>query len=310
MPRAVLPALADEPAIELEFETFGDPGNTTLLLVNGYTSQMIVWETELIDGLVAQGLHVVIYDNRDVGLSTKLDGQLVDPMKVLRSMIAGESVEVPYTLSAMAADGMGLLTQLGIDQAHIAGVSMGGMIVQMMAIEHPERVLSLCSIMSSPGHPDFGQPSAEARSALLAPPSIEREAYIDDSIRAKVWLSKKHFSEAATRDRSARQFDRIFYPEGFTRQLAAIYATGDRSERLQQLDVSTLVIHGRDDELISPSGGARTAELINGSRYLLLSDMGHDLPVPLAPVLVEAIAGHIRTSTTSNISTIRTSNEV
>jgi pimeloyl-ACP methyl ester carboxylesterase len=223
-------------------------------------------------------------------------------MKVLQAIIAGEPVEVPYTLSAMAADGMGLLTHLGIDRAHIAGVSMGGMIVQMMAIEHPDRVLSLCSIMSSPGHPDYGQPSAEARSALLAPPSIEREAYINDSISAKVWLSKKHFSEEVTRNRSARQFDRIFYPEGFTRQLAAIYATGDRSERLQQLDVPTLVIHGRDDELISPSGGERTAELIDGSRYLLLSDMGHDLPAPLAPILVEAIAGHIRISNISNIS--------
>ncbi|MDA3031199.1 MAG: alpha/beta hydrolase [Actinomycetota bacterium] len=300
MPRAVLPALADEPAIELEFATFGDPGNPTLLLVNGYTSQMIVWETELIERLVAQGLHVVIYDNRDVGFSTKLDGLYVQPMKVLQSIIAGEPVKVPYTLSAMAADGMGLLTHLGVDQAHIAGVSMGGMIVQMMAIEHPDRVLSLCSIMSSPGHPDYGRPSAEAISVLLAPPPIEREAYIDGSIRAKVWLSKRYFSEETTRDRSARQFDRIFYPEGFTRQLAAIYATGDRSERLQQLDVPTLVIHGRDDELISPSGGERTAELIDGSRYLLLSDMGHDLPAPLAPVFAEAIAGHIRTSNNSN----------
>ena len=294
----MLSALVDEAAIELEFETFGDQANPTLLLVNGYTSQMSVWETELIEGLVAQDLHVVIYDNRDVGLSTKLDGQQVQPMKVLQSMIAGEAVEVPYTLSAMAADGMGLLTHLGIDQAHIAGVSMGGMIVQMMAIEHPDRVLSLCSIMSSPGHPDYGQPSAEARSALLAPPPIEREAYIDDSLRAKVWLSKKHFSEEVTRIRSTRQFDRIFYPEGFTRQLAAIYATGDRSERLRELDVPTLVIHGRDDELISPSGGERTAELIDGSCYLLISDMGHDLPAPLAPVFVEAIAGHIRTSNT------------
>lgn len=308
MPRAVLPALADEAAIELEFATFGDPGNPTLLLVNGYTSQMIVWETELIEGLVAQDVHIVIYDNRDVGLSTKLDGQQVQPMKVLRSIIAGEPVEVPYTLSAMAADGMGLLTHLGIDQAHIAGVSMGGMIVQMMAIEHPDRVLSLCSIMSSPGDPDYGQPSAAARSALLAPPSMERDAYIEDSLRAKVWLSKKHFSEQVTRDRSARQFDRIFYPEGFTRQLAAIYATGDRSERLQQLNVPTLVIHGRDDELITPSGGERTAELIDGSRYLLICDMGHDLPTQLAPVFVEAIAGHIRISNTSN--TNNTSNQV
>ena len=291
MPRAAL-----ESGIELEYATYGDADHPTLLLVNGYTSQMIVWEQELLDGLVAHGLHVVIYDNRDVGLSTKLDGQHVQPMKVLQSLMAGESVEVPYTLSEMAADGMDLLSHLGIDQAHIAGVSMGGMIVQMMAIEHRHRVSSLTSIMSSPGDPKFGQPSEVARAALLAPPATERDEYIEESTRARVWLSRKYYSEPAVKARSARQFDRIFYPEGFTRQLAAIYATGDRSDRLRDLDVPTLVIHGRDDELITPSGGQRTAELIDGSRYLLVSDMGHDLPVPLAPMFAESIAGHIRTS--------------
>ncbi len=295
MPRAAL-----ESGIELEYATFGDSGNPTLLLVNGYTSQMIVWERELLDGLVAQGLHVVIYDNRDVGLSTKLDGQHVDPMQVLQSLIAGEQVDAPYTLSDMAADGMDLLSHLGIERAHIAGVSMGGMIVQTMAIEHPARVASLTSIMSSTGDPKVGQASAEARAVLLAPPATEREAYIAEATRARIWLSKKYYSEAAIKDRSARQFDRIFYPEGFTRQLAAIYATGDRSEQLRTLDVPTLVIHGRDDELITPSGGERTAELIDGAHYLLVADMGHDLPVPLAPVFAEAIAGHIRTAILSS----------
>jgi pimeloyl-ACP methyl ester carboxylesterase len=292
MPRAGL-----ESGIELEYTTFGDSANPTLLLVNGYTSQMIVWEHDLLAGLVAQGLHVVIYDNRDVGLSTKLDGQLVNPMQVLQSLMAGEQVDVPYTLSDMAADGMDLLSHLGIDRAHIAGVSMGGMIVQMMAIEHPDRVASLTSIMSTPGDPKVGQPSEQARTALLAPPATEREAYIEDATRAQVWLSRKYYSEAATKDRSARQFDRIFYPEGFTRQLAAIYATGDRSDRLRALDVPTLVMHGRDDELITPSGGERTAELIAGANYLLVSDMGHDLPAPLIPMFAEAIGGHIRTAT-------------
>jgi pimeloyl-ACP methyl ester carboxylesterase len=291
MPRVALPS-----GIDLEYATFGDAASPTLLLVNGYTSQLIVWEQVLLDALVAQGLHVVIYDNRDVGLSTKLDGQLVDPMQVVQSVIAGEPVDVPYTLSEMAADGMGLLDHLGVERAHIAGVSMGGMIVQTMSIEHPARVLSLTSIMSSPGDPKFGQPSPEALGALLAPPATERGQYIADSVRAKVWLSNKYYSEVETQQRSASQFDRIFYPEGFTRQLAAIYASGDRSDRLRKLDVPTLVIHGRDDELITPSGGERTAELIEGSRYLLVSDMGHDLPGPLAPLFAEAIAGHTRTT--------------
>jgi pimeloyl-ACP methyl ester carboxylesterase len=248
---------------------------------------------------VAQGLHVVIYDNRDVGLSTKFDGQLVDPMQVLQSLRAGEQVDVPYTLSDMAADGIHLLGHLGIDRAHIAGVSMGGMIVQMMAIEHPTRVISLTSIMSSPSDPKFGRPSVEALNALLAPPPTERNTYIEQATRARVWLSKKYYSEEGTKNRSARQFDRLFYPEGFTRQLAAIYATGDRSNRLRGLNVPTLVMHGRDDELITPSGGERTAELIAGANYLLVSNMGHDLPVQLTPVFAEAIGGHIRTATHS-----------
>ena len=293
MPRATL-----DTGVEIEYATHGSPEDPTLLLVNGYTSQMIVWEAPLLDGLVAQGLHVVVYDNRDVGLSTSFDGRLVDPAAVQRAMHAGEPVEVPYTLSDMAADGMGLLTALGIERAHVAGVSMGGMIVQMMAIEHPERVLSLCSIMSAVGDGVTGQPTPEAIQALLAPPRTEREAYIDDALRARVWLSKRYFDEEAVRQRAARQYDRRFYPEGTTRQLAAIYATGDRTDRLRDLDVPTLVVHGRDDTLIAPSGGERTAELIAGSRYLLLSDMGHDLPTPLVPVLVEALAGHVRTSST------------
>lgn len=282
--------------IALEYDTFGDPADPTLLLVNGYTSQMIAWDAGLLDGLVAQGLHVVIYDNRDVGLSTKLDGQRVAPMEVMASVVAGTPVEVPYTLSDMAADGMGLLDALEIEQAHIAGVSMGGMIVQTMAIEHPQRITSMTSIMSAPGDRSVGQPSEAAIEVLLSPPATEREAYINDSTRAEVWMSNRYFSADAVRQRAGAHYDRMFYPEGFTRQLAAIYASGDRSDALRQLDVPALVIHGRDDELIAPSGGERTAELIPGSRYLLLADMGHDLPAPLIPVFCEALGGHARTS--------------
>jgi len=231
--------------------------------------------------------------------STKLDGRHVDPLAVLKAVRSGDAVEVPYTLSEMAADGIGLLDHLGIPRAHVAGVSMGGMIVQMMAIEYPDRVASLISIMSSPGDPSVGQPSAEARAALLSPPASERERYIAESVRAKVWLSKRYYDEDVTRSRAAAQYDRAFYPEGSTRQLAAIYATSDRSDRLRSVRVPTLVIHGRDDELIAPSGGERTAELIDGSCYLLVSDMGHDLPTPLVPVFAEAIGGHIRTATAS-----------
>jgi len=291
MPRAELST-----GIELEYETFGDPTDPTLLLVCGYTSQMSGWDSGLCEQFVGQGLHVVRYDNRDVGLSTKLAGS-IKPMKVLAKMMAGEPTpDVPYTLSHMAADGVGLLDHLGVDRAHIAGVSMGGMIVQTMAIEHPDRVASLTSIMSSTGEPRVGAPTKEARAALLAPPPSDRQAYIDASANSSVWASKKHVDLDAIKERAAGDFDRMFYPEGATRQLAAIYASGDRSSALTQLDVPTLVIHGRDDTLITPSGGEATAALIDASKLLLLADMGHDLPKPLWPVFAETIAGHVRTS--------------
>ncbi len=291
MPRAELSS-----GIELEYETRGNPADPTLLLVCGYTSQMSGWDPGLCDAFVAQGLHVVRYDNRDVGLSSKLSGT-VKPMKVLSTMLAGEPTpDVPYTLSDMAADGIALLDHLGVQRAHIAGVSMGGMIVQTMAIEHPTRIASLTSVMSSTGAPRVGAPTPEAREALLAPPPSDRTAFIEASTRSEVWASKKHVDLDAIKERAAADFDRMFYPEGATRQLAAIYASGDRSDALQGLDVPTLVVHGRDDTLITPSGGEATAALIDGSKLLVVADMGHDLPRPLWPVFAEAIGGHIRTS--------------
>jgi pimeloyl-ACP methyl ester carboxylesterase len=201
---------------------------------------------------------------------------------------------VPYTLSDMAADAVGLLDALGIDRAHVVGASMGGMIVQHMAIEHPARVRSLVSVMSMPGEPEVGQPTPEAAAALLAPPPTERQAYIDASVNWMVWHSKKHRDEARTREQAAADYDRSFYPDGAPRQLAAIYASGRRTEGLSQLDVPTLVIHGRDDTLITPSGGFRTAELVPGADLLYVADMGHDLPEPLWPFFVDVVVAHTR----------------
>ena len=296
MPRAALPT-----GIELEYVTAGDPANPPLLVVNGYTAQLISWPQGYVDQLVAQGLFVIRFDNRDVGLSTKLDGQQVSPGAVLSAALQGEPLPpVPYTLSDMAADGVGLLDHLGIDRAHIVGNSMGGMIVQTMAIEHPERIASVTSVMSSTGDPRTGRPTPEAREALLAPQPPDREEYIAAALTSRIWASKKYCDPGWLQEVAAAQYDRCFYPEGATRQLAAIYASGDRSDGLRALDVPMLVIHGRDDTLITPEGGERTAELVPGSRYLLLADMGHDHPVPLWPVLAEAIGGHVRTSTISH----------
>jgi pimeloyl-ACP methyl ester carboxylesterase len=301
MPRAVLPS-----GIELEYVTTGDPGDPPLLAVNGYTSQLISWQRGYVDALVAQGLFVIQFDNRDVGLSSKLDGQRVSPGAVLTASLQGDPLPpVPYTLSDMAADGVGLLDHLGIDRAHIVGNSMGGMIVQTMAIEHPERIASVTSVMSSTGDPRVGRPTPEARDALLAPPPPGRDEYIAASLKSRIWASKKYCDDTWLQEIAAAQYDRCFYPEGATRQLAAIYASGDRSEGLSTLGVPMLVIHGRDDTLITPEGGERTAELVPGSRYLLLSDMGHDHPAPLWPVLAEAIGGHVRTNPIIHPSTNR-----
>ncbi len=281
--------------IELDYETAGDPSAPALLVVNGYTAQRISTAQGLIDRFVEQGLFVITFDNRDCGLSTKLEGQQVNPAAVLRAALADEELPaVPYTLSEMAADAVGLLDHLGIDQAHIVGSSMGGMIVQTIAIEHPARVASLTSIMSSPGDPRTGKPTPEARDALLAPPPAERQAFIEQSVTSEVWGSRRYFDADAVRALAAAAYDRSFYPQGATRQLAAIYASGDRSEELAALDVPTLVIHGRDDTLITPEGGERTAQLVPGARYLLVSDMGHDLPAPLWPMFAETIGGHAR----------------
>ena len=289
MPRTTL-----DSEIEIEYETFGDPLDPTLLLVCGYTSQLNGWDAGLCASFVAQGLHVVRYDNRDVGLSTWLTGT-AQPMKVLKAILAGHAVPaVPYTLSDMAADGIGLLDHLGVARAHIAGMSMGGMIVQTMAIEYPDRVASLTSVMSSPGDPRTGAPTPDAREALLAAPPTERDAYIEASTNGAVWSSKRYVDLDAMRERAAVDYDRAFHPAGASRQLAAIYASGDRTEGLRDLDVATLVIHGRDDTLITLSGGEATAAAIRGSRLLVLSDMGHDLPRPLWPVFAEAIGGHVR----------------
>jgi pimeloyl-ACP methyl ester carboxylesterase len=279
--------------IEIEYETIGSPADPPLLLVMGFTAQLTAWPDEFCRMLAAGGRYVIRFDNRDCGLSSKLDGVEVDLAAVMGAALSdGELPPVPYTLSDMAADAVGLLDHLQIEAAHIVGASMGGMIVQTMAIEHPHRVRTLTSVMSQPGDPDVGQPTAEAAEAILAPPPKDRQAYIDSSVNWMTWHSRKYRDATRTRADAARSYDRSFYPAGSPRQLAAIYASGRRSERLAQLDVPTLVIHGRDDTLITPSGGERTAELIPGAHLLMLADMGHDLPEPLWPLVVGSILTH------------------
>ena len=276
---------------------YGSPDDPALLLVMGFTAQMIQWDERFCGLLADSGLFVIRFDNRDCGLSSGLDGVVVDSAAVMAAGFAGGPMpEVPYTLSDMALDAIGLLDHLGIERAHIMGASMGGMIVQTMAIEHPTRVRSLVSVMSTTGDTSVGQAAPEVLANLIAPPPATREEYIESSPRWMVWQSKKYRDEARVKELAAVSFDRSFYPEGGPRQLAAIMASGDRSAKLAELNVPTLVIHGRDDTLITPSGGFRTAELIPGAHLLFLSDMGHDLPEPLWPQVVAAVTTLTRTA--------------
>jgi pimeloyl-ACP methyl ester carboxylesterase len=192
----------------------------------------------------------------------------------------------------MAADAVGLLDHLGVERAHAVGSSMGGMIVQTMAIEHPDRLVSVTSVMSTVGDLAYGGATIEAQAALLTPPPATRDEYIASAAGWAVWSSERYFDPDAARRRAAADFDRAFYPEGASRQLAAICASGDRTDLLRSVRVPMLVVHGLDDTLIDPSGGRRTAELVPGSTLIEVVDMGHDLPVPLWPQLVDALVEH------------------
>jgi pimeloyl-ACP methyl ester carboxylesterase len=276
--------------IELCCETFGDPGGEPLLLVMGLGAQMIAWPIELCEALADRGFFVVRYDNRDVGRSTKLQDVGGDFMTSFLAAAQGEPIEVPYLLSDMAADAAGLLDALGIESAHVVGASMGGMIAQTIAIEHPARVRTLTSIMSTTGEPEVGQPTPEAMEMLLRPAPTTREEAIEASLASwKVICGSAHFDEERVRTQAGAAYDRCFNPAGTARQLLAILASGSRADRLRGVAVPTLVIHGDEDPLVTPSGGQRTAELVPGAELLMIETMGHDLPLAVLPQIVDAI---------------------
>ena len=222
--------------IDIECEEFGRRDDPTVLLVSGFTSQLLGWDEGFCRELASRGRHVIRFDNRDVGLSTHLDGQLVN-IKAARdaAFFGGEPINPPYTLSDMAADGLGLVDALGCEIVDVVGMSMGGMIVQTMAIDRPERIRSVVSVMSTTGARDVGQPTHEALERLLTPPPSNRDEYIEASVGAEIWSSKRYFDPERARQKAAANFDRMFYPEGPTRQYAAIMASGDRTEALQSV---------------------------------------------------------------------------
>jgi pimeloyl-ACP methyl ester carboxylesterase len=292
MPRVSFTS-TDNRQIELEYDHFGNPADPALLLIMGFTAQMVAWDEEFCTQLADRGHFVIRFDNRDCGLSTKLHGVPSNSDAVIMAaMMETEMPPVAYTLSDMAADAMKVLDHLNIERAHIMGASMGGMIAQTVAIEHPHRVKTLISVMSQPGELTVGQPTQEAMELIVTPAPTDRDEYIAFAPKWQLWQSKKYRSDEVSRRNAIRDFDRSNYPEGGPRQMAAIYASGSRAEGLQKLQVPTLVIHGTEDQLITPSGGERTAELIPNSTLLMVDDMGHDMPQPLWPFYLDAITKH------------------
>lgn len=278
--------------ITLCYETFGDPSDPTILLVMGLGAQMIGWDDDLCALFAAAGYHVVRFDNRDTGFSTFMP-EPVEVFDIMQKIGAGEPTDVPYLLSDMARDAIGLLDHLGVSQAHVVGASLGGMIAQTIAVEHTDRVATLTSIMSTTGDPDVGQPTGPALGVLLSPPPQTREEMGDRRIKAaEAWGSTGLWDEAETRQQAYDHFDRKHDPDGVARQLVAILASGSRTEGLRGLDRPTLVIHGTIDNLVSPTGGERTAEAVPDAKLLMIEGMGHDLPRALWPQIVDAIATH------------------
>jgi pimeloyl-ACP methyl ester carboxylesterase len=270
--------------ITIEYETLGSPDDDAMLLVMGHGAQLVSWPPSFVRALADAGFHVITYDNRDVGLSTTFP--------------AGTT----YTIGDMAADGMGLLDALGIERAHVAGASMGGGIVQQMAIDHPERVLSLCSIMSTTSGPGLPPPPPEKVAAmlpLLMNPPTGRDEVIEHAVKAAHVIGSTAFpiDEAQVRERAAASYDRGHHPAGRDNQSAAVAAAGDRTEALGKVTVPTVVVHGSVDPLVPPAGGELTANAVPGAELVVVEGMGHDLPEGAVPIVVEAIVTNARRAT-------------
>ena len=274
--------------MEIAYERMGDPSNPPLLLVMGLGMQLIHWDLELCEMLVDRGFHVIRFDNRDVGHSTKIAAPVPD---VRRAML-GLHVDAPYLLGDMADDAAGLLDHLGIQAAHVVGASMGGMIGQTLAIKHPERVLSLTSIMSTTGQRSVGRPKLRVWSVLVRRAPRQKQGFIDHFVRVFKMIGSRGFAfdEARIRELASATYERDHDAAGTGRQLAAILASGDRTAQLHSVRVPTTVIHGRDDPLVPFRGGRATAEAIPDARLIAIPGMGHDLPREVWPQVVDAVA--------------------
>jgi pimeloyl-ACP methyl ester carboxylesterase len=281
--------------IQLEYDTFGRTSNAPLLLIMGLGAQMVLWDEEFCELLARHGHYVVRFDNRDVGLSTKFDHAGVPNLAAIMAPGADRS-GVPYTLDDMADDAAGLLDALRIESAHVVGASMGGMIAQTVAYRHAPKTRSLVSIMSSTGNPALPQAKPEAMAVLMTPRPLDREGNVEAAVKASAVIGSPAYPQdpERLRARAGMMFDRAFTPLGTLRQMAAIFAHGNRVPRLGAVRAPTLVIHGVADPLVPVEGGRDTAKSIPGAELLEIEGMGHDLPPALWSRIADAIAAHTR----------------
>ena len=281
--------VAPASGIQIAYETFGERGGRPLIMVMGLGASMLMWHPDLCAMLAGRGFFVIRFDNRDVGRSSHLRD--ARPPDLMAALMRGDASSAAYSLDDMAQDAFGLLDALDVPAAHVLGASLGGMIAQVMAARQPDRVLSLTSVMSTPA-PALTNPTPAAAAVLMQPPATTREDAVARMLEAaRVTGSPGYPPDEQWRAELAGQlWDLGLDPAGATRQLLAIYASGDRTEAVRGIGVPTLVIHGDSDPLINISAGRRTAELIAGSELLIIPGMGHDLPRQVWPAIVEAVS--------------------
>ena len=289
------PTIARANGIDICYEIFGEPKAEPMLLIMGLGAQMVLWDDAFCEQLAARGFRVIRFDNRDIGQSGKLTGgKRLGAVELLKLRFLKIAVAAPYRIIDMARDTTGLMDALGIKSAHLVGASMGGMIAQEIAISFPQRIRSLTSIMSTTGNPKVPPPTKEAGAMLMAPPPTTKEEYFARFAQTWKILRVGSFPEDEALDpsRAARIFSRGLNPAGVGRQLRAILASGSRKQRLRSVTAPTLVIHGTVDPLVRPEGGIDTAASIPGAKLLMIEGMGHAIPIPMWPQIIDAIDKH------------------